>query len=168
MTLKLLLKKSFFNKKNEKELMQFRNNKDLAKVTIDNKHDKEFRYSGHITQQLKMTSWSEMKSNQTEGLLSSLQISLLKAGGYLQKESVEKNFALSKKRGQGTKAEQMAIWEIYCQLLAKQWFSHHRRKIAYLRKKWFQEKRIARHYQDKKNPIQNYLFYRIIQKMSSI
>lgn len=77
--------------------MQFRNNKDLAKVTIDNKHDKEFRYSGHITQQLKMTSWSEMKSNQTEGLLSSLQISLLKASGYLQKESVEKNFALSKK-----------------------------------------------------------------------
>lgn len=29
------------------EFMQFRNNKDLAKVTTDKKHDEEFRYSGH-------------------------------------------------------------------------------------------------------------------------
>ena len=40
--------KFFFNKENEEEFLQFRNNEDLAKVTSDNKHDKEFRYSGHI------------------------------------------------------------------------------------------------------------------------
>lgn len=29
------------------EFVQFRKNKDLAKVTTDNTHDKECRYSGH-------------------------------------------------------------------------------------------------------------------------
>lgn len=44
--LKLGFKKSFFNKRNEKEFVQFGNGNDLAKVTIDNKH-KEFKSSGH-------------------------------------------------------------------------------------------------------------------------
>lgn len=39
-------KKSFFNKRNEKEFVQFGNGNDLTKVTIDNKH-KELRYCGH-------------------------------------------------------------------------------------------------------------------------